>query len=672
MNILNEQEQNRIAELRRSICMTAEFQTLPNEDTSNLAEWTDGILNTLDAFGSEYFVVSCIGMLKSGKSTLINLLARSKDASPTGFGFDTTLRPALITSSTEPRGTIEIWLPNTPEQKLTKAVLNEVFLCLRKVKKPEAVKGASCHVYPLTPANLENALCRGVLEADNNMLPCEPVMVVVKVPQNNESPLTSEIILLDTPGLDSGLSNWTKDSAERYSWIIENSDLLLFLQSSVAPLNKNAAAILRDIHAKSPNTPVWLVQNEMCAKPWLPLERILEENTKQRTQAARMFNTVSHAFKLVYANLGKADSAIFDDTLGGKLRNELLNESQFASVEANIKDDLIRNIGPIRRRNCIDAFKREAQVMQDGLTGIAGELEMKRLSVHDRIAAIVRFKSQFRDYLLDTQRDGNDPAVDEIKLVPNGNFSTAKYRREFHNFYDTGFREKVFSAAKLQQIITRQRDATVKRMKDDIRAITTDDFMLTLRRNGERRNNICKYVHEAFRDIALRMLKDDGIKFGPHFSADEADALIRASVERLQMPDLQDEFFVNVDSALVKAPVAVRKLNDWRNLIWEFRKRNVDEAKAVFADYFNPSTESGLFAEMIESVAVKVREAVAVWMNGTAFDALRSGFIREMDRELEQRLNVERGILSSICKDVLAVQTIAGKCEKINETMKGF
>ena len=672
MNILNEQEQNRLAELRRSICMTAEFQTLPNEDTSNLAEWTDGILNALAGFGSEYFVVSCIGMLKSGKSTLINLLARSKDASPTGFGFDTTLRPALITSSTEPHGTIEIWLPNTPEQKLTKAVLNEVFLCLRKVKKPEAVKGASCHVYPLTPANLENALCRGVLEADNNMLPCEPVMVVVKVPQNDESPLTSEIILLDTPGLDSGISNWTKDSSERYSWIIENSDLLLFLQSSVAPLNRNAAAILRDIHAKSPNTPVWLVQNEMCAKPWLPLERILEENTKQRTQAARMFNTVSHAFKLVYANLGKADSAIFDDTLGGKLRNELLNESQFASVESNIKNDLISNIGPIRRRNCIDAFKREAQVMQDGLTGIAGELEMKRLSVHDRIAAIVRFKSQFRDYMLDTQRDGNNPAVDEIKLVPNGNFSTAKYRRELHKFYDFGFREKTYSVAKLQQIITRQRDATVKRMKDDIRAITTDDFMLTLRRNGERRNNICKYVHEAFRDFALRMLKDDGIKFEPHFSADEAETLIRSTFERLQMPDLQDWFFVNVDSALGKAPVAVRKLNDWRNLIWEFLKRNVDEAKAVFADYFNPSTEGGAFAEMIDAVAVKVREAVAVWMNETAFDALRSGFIREMDRELEQRLNVERGILSSICKDILAVQTIAGKCEKINETMKGF
>ena len=112
---------------------------------------------------------------------------------------------------------IEIWLPNNPEKRLTKVSLNEVFLCLRGVKKSGDVKSATCHQYPLTPANLENALCKAVLEADLNMLPCEPVMVVVKVPQNKESPLSSEIVLLDTPGLDSGISEWTSNSSERYS-----------------------------------------------------------------------------------------------------------------------------------------------------------------------------------------------------------------------------------------------------------------------------------------------------------------------------------------------------------------------------------------------------------------------------------------------------------------------
>ena len=674
MNILNENELKTIDTMKRNINTSAAFQTLPDEDAANIADWTSCLLNALDAFGSEYFVVSGIGMLKSGKSTLVNLLARNKNASPTGFGFDTTLRPALITCTGEPQGKIEIWLPSNADQNMTKATLNEVFLCLRGVKKSTDVKNATCHQYPLTPANLENALCKAVLEADQNMLPCEPVMVVVKVPRNSESPLSSEIVLLDTPGLDSGLSNWTKESSERYSWIIDNSDLLLFLQSSVAPLNRNATTILHDIHSKSPNTPVWLVQNEMCAKPWLPPERITEENTKQRTQAARMFNTVSRVFKQVYANLGKADSAIFDDTLGGKLRKELLLDSQFGSLEQNVKDDLIRNIGPIRRRNCIEAVKRENKAMLDGLTEIIGKLDVQRQAMKNRIDALARFKSQFRDYVLDTPHDTSNLAADEIKLVSNGHFTPAKYRKELHYQHDFGFtrKEKTYSSSKLQEIIIGERESLLDRIKTDIRAITTDDFALTLRRNGERRNNLCKYAHETFRDFALSMLRDKGVEFGNGFSAEEGETLIRSIVERLQIPKLQDSFFVNVDEVASEVTVSVKKLNDWRNVVWELRKRNADEAKAVFADYFNSTTESGPFAEMIEAISEKIREAVAEWMNVTVFDTLRTDFIKGIDMKLEQRLNLDQEKMNALIGDCSTVQLMFGRCKELSNQLQDF
>ena len=333
------------------------------------------------------------------------------------------------------------------------------------------------------------------------------------------------------------------------------------------------------------------------------------------------------------------------------MRITLLNESKFASVESNIKNDLISNIGPIRRRNCIDAVIRETQVMQDGLAQIKGELEQKRQSVQARVAAIARFKSQYRDYMLDTPCDGDNPATDEIRLVPTGHFSAVKYKRELHKFYDFGFREKTYSVAKLQQIITRKRDAVIKQMKDDIRAITADDFVLALHRNGERRNNICKYVHEAFRDFALRLLKDYGIKFEPCFPVEEAGAMIRSVVERLQLPGLQDGFFVNVDEVARKATVLVKKLDCWKNLLWEFRKRDADEAQQVFADYFNPATETGPFAEMIEAVGEKIREATAIWMNETAFDTLRDEFIWQMDDELTKYLQTENECMSLIVQN---------------------
>jgi hypothetical protein len=216
-----------------------------------------------------------------------------------------------------------------------------------------------------------------------------------------------------------------------------------------------------------------------------------------------------------------------------------------------------------------------------------------------------------------------------------------------------------------------KRDDLVRQMKDDIRAIKTDDFVLALRRNGERRNNICKYVHEAFRDFALRMLKDDGIEFEPCFPVEEAGA-IRSVVERLQLPGLQEGFFVNVDEVAGKATVSVKKLDCWKNLVWEFRKRDTGEAQQVFGDYFVAATEAGPFAEMIEAISEKIRGAVAEWMNVTVFNTLRDEFIKQVEIELEKRLSGEKTSMSMIMQDISTVKSFVGKCEDLEEKLKRF
>lgn len=217
-----------------------------------------------------------------------------------------------------------------------------------------------------------------------------------------------------------------------------------------------------------------------------------------------------------------------------------------------------------------------------------------------------------------------------------------------------------------------KRDDLVRQMKDDIRAIKTDDFVLALRRNGERRNNICKYVHEAFRDFALSMLREKGVEFGNGFTTEEGETLIHSIVERLQIPKLQDDFFVNLDEVASEVTVSVKKLNDWRNIVWELRKRDADEAKAVFADYFNSTTEAGPFAEMIEVISEIIREAVAEWMNVTVFDTLRDEFIKQVDIELEKRLSDEKTSMSMIMQDISTVKSIVGKSEDLEEKIIRF
>jgi hypothetical protein len=168
------------------------------------------------------------------------------------------------------------------------------------------------------------------------------------------------------------------------------------------------------------------------------------------------------------------------------------------------------------------------------------------------------------------------------------------------------------------------------------------------------------------------MLKDDGIKFDPCFPVEEAEAMIRSVVERLQLPGLQDGFFVNVDEVAGKATVSVRKLDCWKNLLWEFRKRDTGEAQQAFSDYFKPITEAGPFAEMIKAVAEKIREGIAVWMNETAFDALRADFINKLDEELINRRCESRETLSLIERDAAAIKAMLRMCNEVKNQMKGL
>ena len=168
------------------------------------------------------------------------------------------------------------------------------------------------------------------------------------------------------------------------------------------------------------------------------------------------------------------------------------------------------------------------------------------------------------------------------------------------------------------------------------------------------------------------MPRDKGVVFGNGFTVGEGETLIRSIVERLQVPNLQDDLFVNVDEVASEVTVSVKKLNDWRNIVWELRKRDADEAKAVFADYFNSTTEAGPFAEMIEAVSENIREAVAEWMNETVFDTLRDEFIKQVDIELEKRLSDGKASVSMIVQDISTVKSYVGKCEDLEEKLKGF
>ncbi|MBP3302322.1 MAG: dynamin family protein [Opitutales bacterium] len=364
--ILTEREKNIVSATKEELEKCRSILESTPEARKTLVPAYENVLRELRGFDSELFIVSSMGMLKSGKSSLVNLLARSELASPTGYGTDTTLRPALIMPATaqKPEGEIEVWFASNPtELSLSgdmskedieakrKEMLSSVFDFVRGVgREPENAVRKS---HRLTEEKLKNILCKK--QSLGNELPSEPILVIVRVPRKDGSLLSDKIVLLDTPGLDSMNSEWTTNSAW-YLWLMEKSDLLLFLQSSVAPLNLSAGEILKELQRQKRGRPIWLIQNLMEAKHWMKKDVQEAENLSQKERAVTEFQKISTNTNSYSVNLGKDFPKLFEqesDLDCSADSEHLLNESGFKELEEGIKDSLKRNATAQRKGNCI-------------------------------------------------------------------------------------------------------------------------------------------------------------------------------------------------------------------------------------------------------------------------------------------------------------------------------
>lgn len=225
-------------------------------------------------------IVTC-GMLKAGKSTLINLLARSDMASPVDFGVDTTLRPAVVRMGEAEQGRIRSFYAQGGKEE-HKATLLQVFDVLRGVAlvKPAAFDEESV---PLTPQNLRDFLCCNV---PSGLLKREPLLVVVETPYQADLPclLNGNCMLLDMPGLDSANAAL---SIDEYADVVAQCDMMFYVQSSVSPLNERAKELLQLVLSHRHADTTYIIQNCMMAQMWRLSEtqRAAQERQAQRARA---------------------------------------------------------------------------------------------------------------------------------------------------------------------------------------------------------------------------------------------------------------------------------------------------------------------------------------------------------------------------------------------------
>lgn len=289
-------------------------------------------------FDASLFFILMFGPLKAGKSTLTNLLAREY-VSPTGFGIETTLRPSLIMKSRTKEYRIDIYeIVDAKDDK--EELFHLIMDVLRGILDFQAVKSRIRKVtIPLTQHNVENQLIR--------YLDSEPLVTVLNVPGGDL--ITEHIALIDMPGLDGIKSNW-QDSVV-HKWILKRADFLIFIQSSMAALNKTTFDFLQDAYLGSRKPPLWLVQNIIDAKYWRSDEDRRSDNDAQRRNAKEHISSllgISEDLRSTAINLGKASDGMNADNF-----SYLLDESGFPEFEKNLKDILNESRVRIQQENSV-------------------------------------------------------------------------------------------------------------------------------------------------------------------------------------------------------------------------------------------------------------------------------------------------------------------------------
>ena len=351
----------------------------------------DEVKRVIRLFDSKKDIVVCVGMLKSGKSTLINLLARHPEASPTEQGIDKTLRPALfrmLPEGKEPVVRIYYHIEAAEHPVSRMGAFKRLIEYLCGVSEEFPAQYIEERTEKLERRILEEVLCRKVDET--RFLTKEPLFVVIDLPHDPESLFfqNQERMLLDMPGCDSGHSETTKQQ-EGYSAIGDECAMVLLLQTNLSPLNRNAMDQLRQIFAGRHEKTIRIILNRIDSRIWRTEQSIHEENECQLFDARRQLKEVCGEITPAWneANLAMATDGMFaspekiqkECKLYGKEyrgKEDLWNGSYFKELEQNV----VENLNDIRVIHCLDRLRK-------GLRALIDECKSQEEMILNKMAA---------------------------------------------------------------------------------------------------------------------------------------------------------------------------------------------------------------------------------------------------------------------------------------------
>ena len=308
------------------------------------------------------FIVLVVGPVKSGKSTLVNLIANAY-VSPTHF-LECTVRPSIISQRREGED-CRITVYTTEDSRRRVEQIDSVIDSIRGIENGDTLQDVVKSEFELTPENIKDKVELGLQES----LSAETLVTSITTPGGRL--MKQDVFIIDMPGFDGEYAN-IDDPV--YDTIAQRADLIVFVQSSNSAISKVSGQFLKKLHENNKDVPVCLIHNVFDSAHWRDAaerQQTVEEQKQFALGEIRRLGFKIDAEQCFSINLGKVE-----DSRNAKYADDadLRSEAQaFDDIENYLHDRVISNRDVMRLSVCLGRTQQQLQKLSATITEELGK-----------------------------------------------------------------------------------------------------------------------------------------------------------------------------------------------------------------------------------------------------------------------------------------------------------
>lgn len=331
------------------------------------------VMNRSQEHRNGSFIVLVVGPVKSGKSTLVNLIANAY-VSPTHF-LECTVRPSIISSNREGQNnnSITTYISCNKDERVSQ--FDSIIDCLRGQERIENVDGIKWETYPITPKNIKDKVQLDLHDASTD----ETLVTSITTPGGKL--LQKDVFVIDMPGFDGAIVNMENNPI--YKCIAERADLIIFVQSSNSAISKVANDFLNILKGNNNCVPVCLIHNVFEAAYWRnkqEKDEIIQSQLDYAYQEIKGRGFQIEKDNCYSINLGKVEDARLNKYEDSSLSQEA---KVYDDIEHRLHEKVISNRDYTRLLNCYNRTLQNVTILVSMLENKISEMNVLRHRYND-------------------------------------------------------------------------------------------------------------------------------------------------------------------------------------------------------------------------------------------------------------------------------------------------